>query len=160
MAGPSGVSAGFRERGGAWVLVQVALMLLVLAFGPLFPGNPSGGWQRALAVLLTLAGAGFGLGGVWVLGRNRTIFPRPNAGSQLVEHGVYRVVRHPLYTSLILLAAAWAIGWASWPVAGAGLVLAAFLDRKSRREEAWLRARFPRYPDYARRVRRLIPGVY
>jgi protein-S-isoprenylcysteine O-methyltransferase Ste14 len=35
-----------------------------------------------------------------------------------------------------------------------------FLDLKSRREERWLCAKFPDYPAYQRRVRRLIPFVY
>jgi protein-S-isoprenylcysteine O-methyltransferase Ste14 len=160
MPGESAARPGFRERGGAWVVAQSGLMLLILALGPLLPGVASAGWHAPLAALLAVLGAGFGIGGAWVLGRNRTIFPLPNAGSELIEHGIFRVVRHPLYTSLTLLAAAWAVGWASWSAALAGLVQTVFLDLKSRREEVWLRARFPGYADYARRVRRFLPGIY
>jgi protein-S-isoprenylcysteine O-methyltransferase Ste14 len=34
------------------------------------------------------------------------------------------------------------------------------MDAKARREELWLRARYPAYDEYARRVKRLIPYVY
>lgn len=142
------------------MLTQCALMGLVFGLGPLLPGEPSGGWRGFLAALLGFAGAVFGVGGAWVLGRNRTIFPHPNPGSDLVQHGVYRWVRHPLYTSLTLLSAAWALAWASWPVALVAGLQTVFLDLKSRREEVWLRDRFPGYPEYARRVRRLVPGLY
>jgi protein-S-isoprenylcysteine O-methyltransferase Ste14 len=41
-----------------------------------------------------------------------------------------------------------------------GLLLLVFFDIKSRREEAWLLARFPAYRDYRRRVRKLMPFIY
>jgi protein-S-isoprenylcysteine O-methyltransferase Ste14 len=34
------------------------------------------------------------------------------------------------------------------------------LEVKSRREERWLREKFPEYAAYQRRVRRLIPFLY
>jgi protein-S-isoprenylcysteine O-methyltransferase Ste14 len=154
------MSSDFFARGGGWVLGQSVLMLLVLALGPLCPGRARPGGLTLLAGVCLVLGALFGIGGAWVLGRNRTIFPRPNAGSRLVRHGVYRWVRHPLYTSLMLLSLGWAAWWASGPTLLAGGALAVFLDRKARREEAWLRAAFPEYADYARQVRRFVPGIY
>jgi len=38
--------------------------------------------------------------------------------------------------------------------------LAAWLDLKSRREEAWLRGHYPEYEAYRRRTHRFIPGAY
>ena len=45
--------------------------------------------------------------------------------------------------------------WLLWAA-----LLVVFFDIKSRREEAWLAARFPAYADYRRRVRKLIPFIY
>lgn len=151
---------GFFERGGWWVLGQSVLMPLVVALGPLTPGDwrwP--GWGPFAWALLAL-GAFFGVGGAWVLGRNRTIFPHPNEGSRLVRHGVYRLVRHPLYASLVWLSAGWGLLWRSWLTLLAGLALTVFLIFKSRREERWLCAHFSDYSEYARQVRRLVPWVY
>lgn len=150
----------FFARGGAWVLGQSALMLLVLGLGPLCPGTPRPSGLKLLAGVCLILGAVFGLGGVWALRGNRTIFPRPKVDASLVRHGIYRWVRHPLYTSLILLSLGWAAGWASMPALLAGGALAVFLDRKARREEVWLRAKFPEYAAYARQVRRFVPGIY
>jgi protein-S-isoprenylcysteine O-methyltransferase Ste14 len=154
------MAGGFYERGGSWVLAQSALMGIVLVAGPLTPGATPRMWQQTLAAVLLLAGAGLGLGGAWVLGRNRTIFPRPNAGSRLATAGIFRWVRHPLYASLMCLSLAWALYWSSWPTALAGLVLTVFLRAKAAREEVWLREHFPGYAGYARRVRRFVPGVW
>jgi len=48
----------------------------------------------------------------------------------------------------------------SWPALVASLALAIFFDAKARREERWLRRRFPEYTRYEQRVRRFIPGIY
>ena len=57
-----------------------------------------------------------------------------------------------------------AFGWAGvvqgWLTLLWALVLLVFFDIKSRREEAWLLARFPAYADYQRRVRKLLPFIY
>ena len=57
-----------------------------------------------------------------------------------------------------------ALGWALYAASllalGFTLALAAYLDLKSRREEVWLRERYPRYRGYAARVKRFVPGVY
>jgi protein-S-isoprenylcysteine O-methyltransferase Ste14 len=116
---------------------------------------------------------GFGLGGLFLgvsgvlgtlalrdLGTNRTSFPQPMAQSALVQQGIYSWIRHPLYTSAILASFGWSLVWASWVAGVLALALTAFLEAKSRREEAWLRQRYPEYAAYAARVRRFIPWIY
>ena len=94
------------------------------------------------------------------LGRNLTPLPHPKDSCELVEHGLYAWVRHPIYCGIILAA----FGWALYVQGVLSLLWAAllvvFFDIKSRREEAWLAARFPAYADYRRRVRKLIPFIY
>ncbi|MBK8233228.1 MAG: hypothetical protein IPK72_22280 [Candidatus Eisenbacteria bacterium] len=48
-------------------------------------------------------------------------------------------------------------GWLTLAYVLAGWL---FIEAKVRREEAWLRERFPDYAAYQRRVRKLIPFVY
>lgn len=91
---------------------------------------------------------------------NRTIFPKPKQGSRLIQAGIYRWVRHPLYTSLMLLSAGWGLLWCSSLALLTTGVLALFLNAKAVREEGWLREQFTDYADYERRVRRFIPGIY
>jgi protein-S-isoprenylcysteine O-methyltransferase Ste14 len=83
--------------------------------------------------------------------------PRPRTGAELVETGVYRFVRHPIYGGLILAAFGWAIAQASVVAVALGVLLAAFLFVKSSREEAWLTQRFPAYEAYRARTRRFLP---
>lgn len=153
------MSAGFVERGGLWVLAQFALMAAVALLGAFFPGSRPHLLLRLLAVALTAAGSVLGLSGVAVLGRNRTPFPKPAPGGQLVRHGIYARVRHPLYSSVICLALAWALWRGSLPALVVALLLAAFLRAKAQREERWLREQFPDYAAYTRRVPRFFPRL-
>ena len=150
---------GFLARGGAWVVVQSILMTAVLVLGVKYHGD----WMRlpmiAAGAGLFFAGGCFGIAGVAVLGRNRTPFPQPRDGSELVQRGIYARMRHPLYTSVMLAALGWALIWQSWPAFIAALVLIPFFHAKARREERWLRNKFPDYTDYERRVPRFIPRL-
>lgn len=151
---------GFFQRGGVWVLGQATLMVAVVVLAWRFRGD---GHRLALFIpgtVLLGVSAVVGLLGVIGLGRGLTPFPKPVPEMRLVENGIYGVIRHPLYTSVMAAALGWALVWESWPALVAGLALGLFLDLKSRREERWLGERFPEYAEYAKRVRRFIPSVY
>jgi protein-S-isoprenylcysteine O-methyltransferase Ste14 len=94
-----------------------------------------------------------------VLGRNLTPFPQPRTGAELVQHGIYTRVRHPLYAGVMTVALGWALIWQSVPSLLAALVLVPFFHAKTRREERWLCARFPDYADYMKRVPRFVPRL-
>jgi len=153
------VSIGFQSRGGGWVVGQ-SILLLILLLSPLVARHQWAAWSIPIGMLLILPGAILGVAGARSLGTNRTAFPAPLDSSTLVCAGAYRFVRHPLYGSLMLLGAGWSLAWQSAPALLASLALAILLYRKSLREEALLRAKFPEYAAYASRVRRFIPGIW
>ncbi|MGE3311506.1 MAG: isoprenylcysteine carboxylmethyltransferase family protein [Limisphaerales bacterium] len=128
--------------------------------GPADPGR----WHSVPGILagalLFLVAAVLGVAGVIQLGRNRTPYPEPRADSVLVRDGVYAWCRHPLYASVIAGGLAWALIWQSgWTLALAATQIA-FFHAKSTNEERRLRRQFPEYADYARRVKRFVPGLF
>ncbi len=147
----------FAARGGWWVVAQSGLMLAAIGLAVLFPGD----WTRpplmTAGAVLFVVGAYFGIAGVLVLGRNRTPFPEPRANSELIQHGIYARVRHPLYTSVMLASLGWALLWQSGAAFLAALTLLPFFHAKARREERSLTQTFSHYADYARRVPRFLP---
>lgn len=149
----------FARRGGWWVVAQSVLMLAVIGLGWAFREHQRLAWVSILGACLVAAGGYFGIAGVRTLGRNRTPYPQPRPGSTLVRHGIYARVRHPLYTSVILVSFGWTAIWQSVPALLAAVVTTVFFQAKAQREERWLTERFPDYPDYARRVPRFIPHV-
>ncbi|MCI0536607.1 MAG: isoprenylcysteine carboxylmethyltransferase family protein [Verrucomicrobiales bacterium] len=150
----------FLRNGGLWVLAQNVLTLAVLVLGPMFRGQTWHWSCLALGVALFVVGAVFGVTGVRALGGNRTAYPKPLEDSKLVQHGVYALVRHPLYSSLMFASAGWSLAWSSGAALVASLALAILLDAKARLEEHWLREKFPDYAAYSQRVRRFVPWVF
>jgi len=110
--------------------------------------------------ILCVIGACFSLIGVAGLGKNLSPYPKPKEESELIERGVYSIVRHPIYCGLILFAFGWSFAWGSWSAFFFAVALFIFFDLKSRKEEVWLDKKFSTYQDYRHRVRKLIPFIY
>ncbi len=151
----------FGERGEGWVIAQI-VVLLAAAVAPR-RGTWPGGWQRAgkvVGVPVALAGAGLTVAGGRALGTNLTALPRPKDDGALVQDGVYGVMRHPVYSGMILSTVGVGLLTGNTARTLLGLALTLLLDAKARREEVWLTEKFPAYPAYRRAVKKLIPFVY
>lgn len=150
-------------RGEGWVVIQLVLLWLVVALG--FGGG--GAWARearsvttVVGVLAGLAGLALATKGLLDLRRALTPLPRPREDAELVETGVYGLVRHPIYGGIVIASAGWALFAASPAALAMTGVLLVFFRLKSGREEAWLRERYAGYADYAGRTRRMLPYLY
>ena len=139
-------------------MVQFGLMAAVLILAWRYRGQNFGSWTNWFGAGLLVAGAVFGLAGLAALGRGTTPLPKPADGARLVQSGIYAWVRHPLYTSVMLASLGWALVWQSGPAFTAALMQIPFFHAKARREERWLRERFPDFAGYERRVPRFLPG--
>jgi len=152
-------------RGEGWLALQGVCFALVAAARWSAPPAPDGTLAlvlRLLAYAAAAVGAAMVVSGIIQLRRADALaaVPHPLAGGSLVVSGAYRLVRHPIYGGLILIALALAIDrpWAGSFFAAA--LLAVVLDLKRRREELWLAQRYPQYPDYRRQTKALIPFLY
>jgi protein-S-isoprenylcysteine O-methyltransferase Ste14 len=148
---------------GVWYVVVQAVLMLAALLAPVF-GARSGSWPSAvvaLGSLLAVAGVGIAAAASIALGRRSlSPLPKPRPGATLVQHGVFTLVRHPIYTGLTLFVLGWGLAWSSLLTVAGALVLLAFFDVKARREEHWLAAKFPDYAAYSQRVNKLIPFIY
>ena len=111
-------------------------------------------------VVLCIAGLAFCIWARFTLGRNWSGVVTLKGGHELIVHGPYALVRHPIYTGLLTMFVATVI------VVGhvAGIVAAPFVFVsiwiKLRHEEKLMLKQFPKeYAAYEQRVKRLIPFV-
>ncbi len=154
---------GLGPRGEGWLALQLMLLPLVALAG-IVSGDAWAGTLASVTALvgLMLMGAGALLigRGLLDLGRNLTPLPYPRDDAELVETGIYALVRHPIYGGLVATAFGWGLVAASPLTLLLAAALMLFFDLKSRREEAWLKARYAGYPTYMARTRRFVPKVY
>lgn len=149
-----------NQRGEFWVIGQTVLGIGFV----LLPVVRVMTLPLAMRVGLTLGlgfmGLSFGIAGLLNLGKNLTPLPYPKEDSYLVTTGVYGWVRHPIYSSVILLALAYGVWQMSLSHGLAAIALFIFFDRKAAREEQWLSAKFKDYATYRQTVKKLIPFLY
>ncbi len=93
------------------------------------------------------------------LGDSWSVTLELNADHRLVTHGVYRLVRNPMYSSFFLLGAGQALLVANWIAGFSGLAAIALLVAlRLPREEAMMIDCFgDEYRDYMRRAGALLP---
>lgn len=96
------------------------------------------------------------------LGENwsKTLEIREN--HRLITTGVYRTIRHPMYTAIFLFVIAQALLLPNWLAGPSGLVAFGLMYalRVGPEERMMIEAFGDEYRDYMRRTKRLIPGVF
>jgi protein-S-isoprenylcysteine O-methyltransferase Ste14 len=151
-------------RGQGWFALQAALMALAgltALTGVYWPDSVAGllavvGFVLIAAALVLMALAGASL----LFARALTALPRPREGAMLAQSGIYRIVRHPVYGALVLIALGWSLAESPLGLIPAAL-LAVVFDLKARVEEGWLDERYPDYAGYREQTPwRFLPGLY
>ena len=111
--------------------------------------------------VLALAGASLVLSARARLGPAWSLVPKADQGTGLVTAGPYRLVRHPIYAGLALLAVGQALAFGSWPallVVLSGIV-PTFAWRARAEEQLLSRTFGERYEVYRQRTRMIVPYI-
>jgi protein-S-isoprenylcysteine O-methyltransferase Ste14 len=147
-----------------WVLLVLAYFLLLDGRRLPYPLSlrvvPDAAPIAWAAALLCVGGLAFALWARGALGRNWSGVVTLKEGHELVEHGPYRFVRHPIYTGMLAMffSTALIVGHLGGLI-GTILMFASFWI-KLRDEEKVMLQQFPRqYAAYQRRAKRIVPFV-
>lgn len=152
---------GFSATEVRTAQLLVAAQFALIALVAVLPGSgawPVPPWLWGLCVVAGVVGVVVMLLGGTALGRGLTAVPIPNRHAVLRTAGLYRIVRHPIYSGLLLTVGAFTVAAASWWRAAAFAGLLALISGKARWEEARLARRFTAYATYAARTPRFVPG--
>jgi protein-S-isoprenylcysteine O-methyltransferase Ste14 len=146
------------------VMLIVAVALLVLPSVPIALLNerflPPAEWCFWCGAVITVVGLLFSVWGRRFLGSNWSQEVTLKENHELITSGPYALVRHPIYTGLLLGILGCAVARGEWRGLLALLLVFAPLWHKLRLEEEWMRARFGlSYEAYSRRVSALIPYI-
>jgi len=114
-----------------------------------------------VGLFLVVAGLGFAFAGALTLRSNYSSTLVIRKGHELVVHGIYRFVRHPIYLGAILVTLGGPIGTSSWIALPPMLLLIPLFVYRMGVEEGLLLEEFgDEYRVYTSNTKRLIPFVY
>jgi protein-S-isoprenylcysteine O-methyltransferase Ste14 len=152
------------KRKAGFIINMLVITPFVVAFGLFYLRRYFGTYESVITtriggtILLALGMIGY-IVSHFYLRRNWSLSASIKEGHKLIKNGPYRLIRHPMYSSMILV------------VLGSGLLIANYIIIlfttivgiayyiRSRKEEALLREEFPEYDQYAKGTKMLIPGV-
>jgi protein-S-isoprenylcysteine O-methyltransferase Ste14 len=142
-------------------VIVIAVAFVAARFGA-FHGHltPAGALRSAVGLALFAAGLLFAVWARVHIGRNWGTPMTQKEKPELVTSGPYHLVRHPIYSGLLLalVGTSVALGWQILAIAG---LTAIYFVYAAKVEEKFLSEEFPdAYPAYRRSSKMLVPFVF
>ncbi len=116
---------------------------------------------RLLALGLLIGGLALRWTAILTLGRLFTVDVAIHSDHVIVQEGLYRLVRHPSYTGLLVAFLGLGVFFSNW-LSIFGLLIPvtiAVLNRVAKEEQALLTSHGSEYAAYCARTKRFIPGL-
>ncbi len=110
-----------------------------------------------LGLVLAMAGIIISLIALIQIRKSLSPFPTPLPNAQLITQGIFKHIRHPIYSGIILAALGYSVYTASLYRALITILLYTLFYFKSRYEEKLLRQKFPTYEEYQKSTGRFWP---
>ena len=137
-----------------YIIIQVVFIILIGITGPILPQN-----------LFLLTGGIIGvltmIWAVWTMRlSNLSMIPDLKDKSIFVKSGPYKLIRHPMYASVLLVTLMLVVNYLTLWRIGFWLVLFIDLHFKFSYEEKLLLTKYSEYSDYKSNTKRLVPFIY
>jgi protein-S-isoprenylcysteine O-methyltransferase Ste14 len=142
----------------AAIVVLVVILVRLGAFGDY--GLNTDPWRAGLGLVLFAMGLGFAVWARSHIGRNWGTPMAQREEPELVTSGPYRLVRHPIYSGVLIagVGTAVALSW-KWLIVFA--VAGVYFAYSAIAEERYLTEQFPdAYPKYKRTTKMLFPFIF
>jgi protein-S-isoprenylcysteine O-methyltransferase Ste14 len=138
---------------------QLVLFLIYLISTPAYPLKYDSKIAENIFFIITLVGILLIGISLLLLNKNLTPFPTPKQDSELIKTGVYKIIRHPIYTGLILTTFFYALYSHSLVKIVIAIILFILFYFKSKYEEILLCDKFPEYNNYIKKTYRFFPFI-
>ncbi len=139
------------------IVLAIVLVRLGVLRGHRVTTDP---WREAIGLVLFGVGLGFAIWARVHIGRNWGTPMTQKDEPELVTSGPYRLVRHPIYSGIIVAGIGTAVALSWFWLAPVGLAGVYFLYSATV-EERYLAEQFPdSYPAYERSTKMLVPFVF
>ncbi len=114
---------------------------------------------RAIGLGLSLLGTIMLIIAILQLNKNLSPFPTPRVDGELIKTGLYKLIRHPIYSGILITMIGYSLkSESSWKLL-VTLLLYALFHFKMRFEEKKLKEKFIEYEIYMKTTGRLLPKI-
>lgn len=117
------------------------------------------GWLQSFGIFFSFVGIIISVASIVTLNRNLSAFPTPKQNAELIQSGIYKYIRHPIYSGILFFT----FGFSMYSentlrllIFFALLILFRF---KAAYEEKLLQDRFSNYADYKKTTGMFLPKV-
>ena len=141
------------RKGRVLVAVQFAALAVIL----FWPGKTVNDTQALIGTFIEIIGGVLLILGFIHLKDSLKITPEPKENAQFVNTGIYKYIRHPIYSGLIFFGAGQVVSKWTLTILTAFIVLVADLVAKYRYEDSLLIKVYPGADEYQRKVGALLP---
>lgn len=135
------------------------ILFVMLAYPPFSIGILSPSWVKFIGLGFMLVGGLIILVAILQLNTNLSPFPSPKESGTLIQTGLYRYLRHPIYSGILL----GGIGWSLFSAHGGRLLVVGLLWMlfyfKARYEEGLLLKQFDTYSAYMKKSGMFVPKL-
>ena len=142
----------------AVIIVAVIILVRVGAFRS--HGVNTDPWREAIGLVLFALGLGFAIWARVHIGRNWGTPMTQKDEPELVTSGPYQLVRHPIYSGILIAGVGTAVAL-SWLWLTAVALAGVYFIYSATVEERFLTGQFPNdYPKYKRATKMLVPFIF
>lgn len=140
--------------GSTLVFIQFFSILLLFISGPITPNN-------IISFFLLVLGTVVGIVALWTMKKSKIrITPSVAKDAHLITNGPYSMIRHPMYTAVLLVGLSMILNdFSIWRLV---IYLTLLINQllKLHYEERLLKDKFMEYQDYQNKTKKLIPYIY
>jgi protein-S-isoprenylcysteine O-methyltransferase Ste14 len=150
----------FKRKRKDLIFVGIQLLLFIgYVLIPALVNILANQTTRTIGLTLLIIGTGIFLVGLFQLRKSLTPFPSVRPDAHLVTIGIYRFIRHPVYTGIMSSL----LGYGLYQAHAGKLIIVALLAIlfyfKSKYEEEMLQKAYPDYEQYSRYAGRFLPKM-
>ncbi len=116
-------------------------------------------WLSYLGIILAISGVILSALALIQIRKSLSPFPSPLPEAKLITHGVFKSIRHPIYSGIILAGIGYALYSSSLYRLLITILLYVLFYFKSSYEEKLLMQKFPEYQEYQKNTGRFWPFI-
>ena len=117
-------------------------------------------YLRMIGLTVTVIGGLILIISLLQLSKNLSPFPTPKSNSQLIQTGLYKYIRHPIYTGILISFIGYSFYSESLYKLAITFILLVLFIFKSKYEENKLSEKFSEYSSYKEKTGRFLPRIF